>query len=138
MIQTETKDVSKPIEQHWLIWDGECGFCRECIYWVQKRDVLQKFKPVAFQAAPSPPMTIVLREKARLAVQVVTAEGRILSAGAACAFVLYEIGYRKLGRAMKLWGVRTIVEWGYRLVANNRGLFGRLIFGKKCAKDSQT
>jgi predicted DCC family thiol-disulfide oxidoreductase YuxK len=127
-------EVSKPLEQHWLIWDGECSFCRECVLWVQKRDTQQKFHPVSYQLAPSPPMTTELREQSRHAVQVVTADGKRFSAGAACAFVLQEIGYKRLGSTMRLWGLRTIVEWGYRRVAKNRDFFGRLIFGKQCAK----
>jgi predicted DCC family thiol-disulfide oxidoreductase YuxK len=138
MIQTETNDVSNPTGQHWLIWDGECGFCRECINWVQKHDTLKKFIPITFQTAPSPPMTRGLLEQSRQAVQVVTSEGQIISAGAACAFLLHEIGYKKLGRVMRLWGVRTVVEWGYNLVANKRDFFGRFVFGKTCAKDSRT
>lgn len=135
MIQTETVVEPPPPNQHWLIWDGECGFCRECVQWAMARDHNRLFKAVAFQDAPSPPMTTELHEQSRHAVQVVTSNGQIFSAGAACAFVLQEIGYNRLGSAMRLWGLRTIVEWGYRRVANNRDFFGRLIFGKKCAKD---
>jgi predicted DCC family thiol-disulfide oxidoreductase YuxK len=126
-------EVSRPVKQHWLIWDGECGFCRECVLWVQKRDTRQRFYAVAFQTAPSPPMTTALLEQSRHTVQVVTVDGQIFSAGEACAFVLQEIGYQKLGSIMRLWGLRTIVEWGYRRVARNRDFFGRIIFGKKCA-----
>jgi hypothetical protein len=78
-------------------------------------------------------MTPELREQSRRAVQVVTAGGETLSAGMACAFVLEAIGYGKLGRTMRMWIVRPIVEWGYRRIANNRALFGRLIFGKNCS-----
>ncbi len=76
-------------------------------------------------------MTPELREQSRRAVQVVTAENEILSAGMACAFVLEAIGYRRLGRAMRLRVFRPFVEWGYRRVANNRRFFGRLVFGNK-------
>lgn len=134
MIQTETMEVPKPPDRHWLIWDGECNFCRECVRWTMARDHNRLFKAVAFQDAPTPPMTPELREMSRRAVQVVTAEGLRLSAGEACAFVLESIGYRKLGRIMQVRLLRPLVEWGYRRVANNRDFFGRLIFGKQCAK----
>jgi len=78
-------------------------------------------------------MTPELREMSREAVQVVTADRVTLNAGMACAFVLESIGYRRLGRWMRLGPLRPIVEWGYRRVANNRDFFGRLIFGKKCS-----
>ena len=77
-------------------------------------------------------MTPTLRDQSRKAVQVVTSDGKILSAGAACAFVLEQIGYRRLGRFMMWQGARPIVEWGYRRAANNRSWIGRLIFGKQC------
>lgn len=78
-------------------------------------------------------MTAELRERCREAVHVVTSDGETYSAGLACAFVLEQIGYGKLGRFMQWRAVRPFVEWGYRRVANNRDLVGRLIFGKKCA-----
>lgn len=122
-----------PEHTHWLLWDGECGFCRECVRWASKRDRHARFRAIPYQETPSPPMTAELRERCREAVQVVTREGATYSAGLACAFVLEQIGYERLGRFMQWRAVRPFVEWGYRRVANNRNFFGRLIFGKKCA-----
>ncbi len=70
-----------------------------------------------------------LLEEARRAVQVITTNGRQISAGRACLFVLEEVGWHprlaRLGRRHPfVWGV----ELGYRIVARNRGLFGRLLF----------
>lgn len=79
-------------------------------------------------------MTPALRADAALSVQVVTNDGAILSGGMAVAFVLETIGYPRLGRLMRSRLLSPLVEWGYRRVANNRDFFGRLIFGKKCAK----
>ncbi len=74
-------------------------------------------------------MSPELREQARRAVQVITAGGRRISAGRACLFVLKEIGWRpslaRLGRHRPfVWAV----EIGYRIVARNRGRFGRILF----------
>lgn len=120
------------ITRHWLLWDGDCGFCRECIRWVEEHDPDSMFHAVAFQEAPSPPMTAELRMKCREAVQIVTRDGTVYSAGRACAFVLTQIGYKRLGRFMQWRAIRPLVEWGYRRVANNRALIGRLVFGKTC------
>lgn len=121
-----------PNATQWLLWDGDCGFCHKCIRWVEEHDLDSRFRAVAFQKAPSPPMTDELRMKCREAVQVVTRDGVVFSAGRACAFVLEQIGFRRLGRFMQWRAIRPIVEWGYRRVANNRGLVGRLVFGKTC------
>jgi predicted DCC family thiol-disulfide oxidoreductase YuxK len=77
-------------------------------------------------------MTPELRNHCREAVHVVRADGVVYSAGMACAFVLRQIGYPRLG-AMMMWpALRPIVEWGYRRVARNRDWIGRLLFGKNC------
>jgi predicted DCC family thiol-disulfide oxidoreductase YuxK len=114
------------------LWDGECGFCREAVGWVKRRDRAGVFKVIAYQDAPSPPMTPELRELCRNALHVVAADGALHGAGMASAFILEHIGYGRLGRAMRWRMVRPIVEWGYRRVANNRRWIGRVVFGKKC------
>ena len=59
----------------------------------RRHDREQRFEMVELQECPGPPMTPALREQARKAVQVVTAEGRQLSAGRAVLFVLEEIDW---------------------------------------------
>ena len=74
-------------------------------------------------------MTPALREQARKAVQVITADGHHLSAGRAILFALAEIGWhphivRLAGRRPFIWAV----ELGYWIVARNRQFFGRVLF----------
>ncbi len=74
-------------------------------------------------------MTPALYRDAERAVQVITAEGRQLSAGRAMLLVLEEIDWHprlaRLGRRRPLvW----LVELGYWIVARNRSLFGRFLF----------
>jgi hypothetical protein len=74
-------------------------------------------------------MTTALREQARKAVQVMTTDGRQLSAGRAVLFVLEEIGWhasmvRLAGRRPFIWAI----ELGYWIVARNRSVFGRFLF----------
>jgi predicted DCC family thiol-disulfide oxidoreductase YuxK len=74
-------------------------------------------------------MTPALREQARKAVQVMTADGRQLSAGRAMLFILEEIDWHP--RAVRLAARRPlvwVVELGYRIVARNRAFFGRFLF----------
>lgn len=77
-------------------------------------------------------MTDELRVSCREAVQVVTRDGTVYSAGRACAFVLDQLGYKRLGRFMQWRAIRPLVEWAYRRVANNRDWIGKLVFGRKC------
>ena len=74
-------------------------------------------------------MTPALREHARTAVQVITADGRHLSAGRAILFALEETNWHP--RAVRLAARRPFiwfVELGYGIVARNRSLFGRFLF----------
>jgi len=113
---------------HWLIWDGQCGFCQRSIEWVRARDRDGLFRPLPYQEAPSPPMTPELYERARRAVQVIMPDGSVLAAGMAAAFVLEKLGYRRLARFMRWRWIAPVTEWGYRWVARNRGWLGRLVF----------
>ena len=74
-------------------------------------------------------MTPELEKRARRAIQVITHDGRRLSAGRAVLFVLEEIGWHpvlaRLGqRRPFVWPI----ELGYWIVARNRSFFGRFIF----------
>ncbi len=93
--------------------------------WVRRHGAARRFRIVAFQHAPDPPMDAALRQRARRAVQVVTPEGRRLEAGRASLYVLERVGWgvgaRVLAMPPLVWGV----EIGYRVVARNRPFFER-------------
>lgn len=117
----------------WLIWDGDCGFCRRSMEWVAARDRTGMFHIVPYQEAPSPPMTETLRGRAKQAVQVITPNGTVLAAGRAAAYILEQLGKKRTARLM-MWGpFRPLTEWGYRRVANNRDFFSKFMFRKSCA-----
>jgi len=80
-------------------------------------------------------MTDELRGRCRLAVQVLTRSGELISAGGAVGYVLSELGYASIGRVLTWKWLSPAVEWGYRRVANNRNLIGRLVFGRECSDD---
>ncbi len=114
--------------QDWVFWDGQCGMCRRAVEWVARRDTGGSLRLVAYQEAPSPPMTPEMRQACARAVHVVTGDGRVLRAGRASLHVLGRIGWGRLARVLALpplvWGV----ELGYRLVASNREFFSRYLF----------
>lgn len=116
-------------ESHWLIWDGECDFCRRTITWVQRHDRQHRFQTVPFQECPSPPMTPELRRQAQAAIQVITNQGQQMSGGRAMLFVCEEIRWHPimtaLGRRQPfIWPV----ELGYWIVAHNRSRLSKLLF----------
>lgn len=112
--------------RHWIVWDGNCGFCRRAVAWAIGRDRDRCFEAVPYQELPDPPLTPALAAACRDAVHVRTIDGRWLRAGRACLFVLARIGWPRLARLGALppfvWGV----ELGYRIVARNRPFFSRL------------
>lgn len=109
----------------WLLWDGECGFCRRMVRWVVRRDRRGSFRAVPYQEAPSPPITPALRAACAEAVHVVRPDGEILRAGRACLYILERLGWgasRLLARSPWIGAV----ELGYRLLVRHRGPLGRL------------
>lgn len=115
-------------QQHWVLWDGDCGFCRRCVEWLTVRDARQVFHPVAYQAAPSPPMTPELFAGCAQAVHVVTSDGKVLRGGRAALFLLDQIGWGWLARPLSLPPLVWAVEIAYRIVATHRQFFSRLLF----------
>lgn len=112
-----------------LIWDGECGFCRNAVTWLLRQDHDARFQAVPFQELPSPPMTPALRRQAERAVQVLTPQGQQISGGRAVLHVLEQVGwYPWLVRVASRWPIVWLVELGYWVVARNRQFFSRLMF----------
>jgi predicted DCC family thiol-disulfide oxidoreductase YuxK len=108
---------------HWIVWDGECGFCRRAVEWALAHDAHDCFRAVAYQEVPSPPMTPALRDACRRVVHVRTIDGRWLRGGRASLFVLERIGWPRLARIAALPPLVWLVEAGYALVAHNRAFF---------------
>lgn len=112
-----------------LIWDGDCGFCRNALGWMLQYDHAARIEAVPYQHLPAPPMTPALIRQAERAVQVVTPQGQHLSGGRAVLYVLQQVGWhpalvRLASHRPALW----VVELGYWIVARNRTLFSRFLF----------
>lgn len=121
------------VGQHWIFWDGECGFCRRSVDWLLARPGGEQFRPVPFQEAPSPPMTPEMARACADAVHVVTQEGEVLRAGRAVLFALEHTGMGALARLGRWPPFIWFIELGYWVVARNRRLFSRFMF-KKAAR----
>lgn len=107
-------------ERAWLLFDGDCRFCSRLAAWVEARDRAGRLRVVAYQEAPSPPMTPELREACAQALHAVTPGGRVLRGGDATVFTLGALGWRELARVLWQRPLRDVVGFGYRLVARNR------------------
>ncbi len=116
----------------WLIWDGECGFCRRCVDWLQTHNGDRFFRITPYQTCPSPPMTPQLRTASERAVQIVAPGGHRISGGRAVLFVLQTVGWHPL--LLRIAGLPPfvwIVELGYHIVSRNRSFFSRFLFRRQ-------
>ncbi|MEZ4270278.1 MAG: DCC1-like thiol-disulfide oxidoreductase family protein [Myxococcota bacterium] len=123
--------MKEEIPKHWVLWDLDCGFCRRVVRWFERQPGHGQFHVVAYQQAPSPPMTPELRLACARALHVLTIEGRTLRAGAACLFLLKHIGWPRLAGFLALPPMIWFVELGYWCVARNRRIFSRFMFTKE-------
>ena len=115
-------------QQHLILFDGACGFCRRSVAWLLARDKGGLFVAMPYQEAPSPPMTPGLFAACKDAVHVVLRDGKILKGGGAVLFLMENTGLGALASILAVPPCAWLVEPAYRLVARNRPLFGRFFF----------
>lgn len=117
----------------WLIYDGECAFCRSCVAWLERRDRQHRLKPAPFQEAPDPPLSPPLRLRAERSALVIRPDGQVKAGGRAILAALIAIGWHpRLAQVAGLPPFVWLVELGYTLVARNRGLVSRILFRRRC------
>ena len=73
-------------------------------------------------------MTPELAAACAQAVHVISSDGKTLRAGRAVLFVMDKLGWRVFARLLALPPMLWIVEFTYRIVANNRPFFARYFF----------
>ena len=112
--------------RHWILWDGDCDFCRHFVAWVRREDINHQFKVVPYQMAPSPPMTRELFAACEQAVHIVKADGTILRGARACLFVLEILGWKSAG-SFALPPLLWVLEFAYWIVASNPRFFAYLL-----------
>ena len=104
-----------------VIYDGNCGFCFDCVQWVRRQ---AEVVAVASQSI-NPADYGVTREQCEKSVVVING-GQIYFGAAAVAVLLSECGHR-----LGAWLLRTsggVGEAGYRYVASHRsGLLVRIL-----------
>lgn len=122
----------KNTPQHLMIWDGDCAFCRRSVQLAQRLDHDHQFDYAPYQSAPqvhNRPLTPQLQRACERALHVARANGSWLHGGAAVMFFLETTArsrlLKRLFRIARSFPCLVFVEWGYRLVARNRGFFSR-------------
>jgi len=110
-----------------VLFDGDCGFCR---FWVERWRArtrgLVDFAPAQQEASRFPQVT---EQAWRRSVQLVTPAGEVYSAAEAVFRTLaYVPGYRwMLGMYRYVPGTRPLAEAAYRLVADHRNFFSKVL-----------
>jgi len=86
---------------------------------------------VAYQDAPSPPMTPALYAACERAIHVLKPDGTLLRAGRATLFILEQIGWGWGARLLMVPPFVWAVELGYWIVSHNRSFFARFLFRRE-------
>jgi predicted DCC family thiol-disulfide oxidoreductase YuxK len=122
----------KPV---FLLYDSDCGFCRWSVDKVLSWDRRQRLRPVALQDPEAEGLLGGMDEGVKMSSwHLVTAEGRVYSAGAALPPLLRLLpGGRPLATVFSAFP--GVTDRTYRLVARNRDRFGRLVGAAACAVD---
>lgn len=126
---TPTRTADRAVVRPLLIFDGDCGFCRRCVGWMQKiagdRADYASSQEVGADFPSIPPAEFT-RE-----VKLVEADGRVYGAAEAVFRLIFD-GSRNRWSGLPLWayrkvpGMRWASELGYRFVASHRMLFSVL------------
>ena len=111
-----------------LLWDGDCGFCAATVR-ALKRFVGRPFKEMPYQTIKDVLPADVVPWLERQAFWV-DAMGRVTGGSAAFVKLLAESGRPLLAAFLATPIFRPLLWLGYRLIATNRGVLGKLISGK--------
>jgi predicted DCC family thiol-disulfide oxidoreductase YuxK len=118
-----------------VLYDGDCGFCRWSVNWALRRDRDRRLTATPIQSTTGEFLLGDLKPDERLReVHVINDDGSRSSGGAAVKEVLTALPTsRALARVVSVSPRMT--QLGYRFVARNRSLFGRLA-SARCARRS--
>lgn len=108
-----------------VLWDGECPMCARSAHWLARHDRKSVLHYVAYQDAPSPPMTPALRTACSKSLHTIESNGRVLKGARAVFRVLEASRFRRLARTVAqppwIWFAEVVYRW----IAANRMHIGR-------------
>lgn len=117
-----------PDGRPWVLWDGDCGFCRRSVRWLERQDREDLLRTMPYQVAPSPPMNPELYAACDRAVHLILPDGTVMRAGRAALCMLEMVGWGRFARLLAWPPFIWFIELGYRVVADNRQFFSRIMF----------
>lgn len=109
-----------------VLYDADCGFCRWTLALLLRRDRAGRLLPLPIESPEGDELLGGMPREERLrSAHAVTPDGRVWSGGDAVAPILRELGRPGAARGARLLG--PPLRAGYRLVAANRSLLGKLM-----------
>lgn len=98
----------QPSHELTVIYDGECGFCKECARWVEKKTVITA---LPFQSANLARYGLTYERCSKEVVVIIN--GKIFGGASAVAKLLRASGYKKIATLLTLSGAlgRTGYSW---------------------------
>ena len=96
-----------------IIYDGECGFCKECVRWVEKKTVITA---LPFQSADLARYGLTYERCSKEVVVVIN--GKVFGGASAVAKLLRASGYKKIATLLTLSG--ALGRTGYFWVSAHR------------------
>lgn len=109
-----------------LLYDGGCGLCRWTVAGLLRRTRSERVAPVPIESPLGAELLADLDPEARMRAAHLVIDGGRFSGGEAAAPLLKALGI--LPRAAALAGrFPRATEFGYRLVAGNRRILGRMV-----------
>lgn len=117
-----------------MLWDGDCGFCRRCKELAEKLDHANfVYKPYQSFSEAELETVGLSHHRCERELKIVTKTGRVFGGAFAVNYFLWHQPKLKflvlLGGAFPLLFLLEVL--GYKVVADHRTLFSRLLFGRK-------
>ncbi|MFL5826867.1 MAG: thiol-disulfide oxidoreductase DCC family protein [Thermoleophilaceae bacterium] len=114
------------IERWKILYDRDCGFCRWSLGRVLALDGHRALEPVALDEPEADHLLGGMRHDEKMASwHLVSPDGHRWSAGDAFAPLAEALGYPRARRALE--PLRRLLVVLYRLVADNRNIWGKLV-----------
>lgn len=117
----------------YMLWDGSCGFCRRSKELAERLDQAHfVYKPYQSFSEEELKTVGLSHRRCERELKVVTETGRVFGGAFAVNYFLWRQPNLKflvlLGGAFPLLFLLEVL--GYKIVADNRTLFSRLLFGR--------
>ena len=119
--------------RQYILWDGDCGFCRRSVEILARFDERGNFIMVPYQSFPESELQkfgLRYRNCAR-EVQMISASGKTFGGAFAINYFLWQSRLKVLVFLAMLFPFLFLIEvLLYKMVAKNRMMFSQILFPK--------